>query len=71
MSNKEQRRRKAAARASFLNDPWTPLLNRNYFGKESYAPRKWKRHWARQWAALIRFRLADRRYRRILNRNRS
>lgn len=44
---KEQRRRKAAARASFLDDPWIPLVNRVYYGKASQATKNWKRQWAR------------------------
>lgn len=64
---KEQRRRNIAARASFLEDAWKPLLNREYFGKPNLAPKKWKRQWRRDWGALKRFRLADRRYRRFLD----
>lgn len=49
MSKKEQRRRQAAARASFLDEAWIPLLNRGYYGNATKAQKRWKRHWLRVW----------------------
>lgn len=47
MSKKEQRRRQASTRASFLDDEWIPMVNRDYYGNAAQASKKWKRQWLR------------------------